>query len=68
MKIIFMHPHKASLSILRGVFENCGKYEWIGPRWFDIWGLPRKRQLNSCTPEEAAWIFETAERIFSEIK
>ena len=67
MKIIFMPPRKAALSILRGVFEDCGKYEWIGPRLFDIWGLPQKRTLTSCPPEEAAWIFETAERIFSEI-
>ena len=65
MKVIFMSPRTASLSILRGVFEDCGKYEWIGPRWFRIWGLPRKEKLDSCSPEEAAWIFETAERIFS---
>jgi NAD(P)-dependent dehydrogenase (short-subunit alcohol dehydrogenase family) len=65
MKIIFMPPRKAALSILRGVFEDCAKYEWIGPRWFDIWGLPQKRQLSSCPPEEAALILETAERIFS---
>ena len=64
MKVIFMSPQKACLSILRGLFEDCGKYEWIGPRWFDIWGWPRKRKLNSCSPEEAARIFETAEQIY----
>ena len=67
MKVIFMPPKKAALSILRGVFEDCGEREWIGPRYFDIWGLPRKRRLDSCPPEEAAWIFETAERIYSEM-
>ena len=68
MKVIFMSPQKAALSILRGVFEDCGKYEWIGPRWCNIWGLPRKERLESCSPEESAWIFETAERIFSEME
>ena len=64
MKVIFMPPQKACLSILRGVFEDCGKNEWIGPRYFDIWGLPKKRNLTSCPPEEAQWIFETAEQIY----
>jgi NAD(P)-dependent dehydrogenase (short-subunit alcohol dehydrogenase family) len=68
MKIIFMPPRKAALSILRGVFEDCRKYEWIGPRWFNIWGAPRKERLNSCPPEEAAWIFETAEKIYAEME
>ena len=68
MKVLFMSPRKASLSILRGVFEDCGKQEWIGPRRFDIWGLPEKRRLNSCTPEESKWIFETAERIFKDME
>ena len=68
MKVIFMSPRMASLSILRGVFEDCGKNEWIGPRWFNIWGTPQKQRLNSCTPEEAGWIFETAERIFEKLE
>ena len=68
MKVIFMSPRMASLSILRGVFEDCGKNEWIGPRWFNIWGTPQKQRLNSCTPEETGWIFETAERIFEKLE
>ena len=68
MKVIFMSPRMASLSILRGVFEDCGKNEWIGPRWFNIWGTPQKQRLNSCTPEEAGWIFETAEHIFEKLE
>jgi len=67
MKLIFMPPKRACLSILRGVFEDCGKNEWIGPKWFDLWGLPRKRRLNSCSLEEARWIFETAERIYHDM-
>ena len=68
MKVIFMDPKKASLSILRGVFEDCGKNEWIGPRWFDIWGRPIKSNLDSCPEDEAKWIFEQAEEIFQEMR
>jgi len=68
MKLLFMPPRTACLSILRGVFEDCGKYEWIGPRRFDIWGLPGKRKLKSCSPEESKRIFETAEKLYENMK
>lgn len=42
MKVIFMRPPKACLSILRGIFEPCGYLEWIGPRMFNVWGFPKK--------------------------
>lgn len=68
MKVIFMEPKKAALPILRGVFEDCGRNEWIGPGWFDIWGWPTKRRLGSCPKDEAKWIFEQAEKIYQEMK
>ena len=68
MKIIFMPPKDASLSILRGVFEDCRKNEWIGPRWFDLWGAPAKRKLTTCSAEESRWIFQTAEAIYQNMK
>ena len=68
MKVVFMSPGLACLSILRGVFENCGKYEWIGPKWFDLWGAPARRRLTTCSPEESRWIFETAEEIYQRMK
>jgi len=64
MKVIFMKPRKACLSILRGLFEDCKPYEWIGPKYFDIWGYPKKRMLHSCDKTEASFIFETAEALF----
>lgn len=67
MKVIFMKPRKAALSILRGVFEDCDQNEWIGPRLFDVWGFPRKRALTTCTDEESRRIFETAERVYREM-
>lgn len=63
MKLIFMHPKKASLSILYGVFADTDKNEWIGPRVFDVWGLPKKKTLKTCSQEEAEQICKIAEEI-----
>ena len=54
MKIIFPSPEKASLCILKGVFDNCKRDEWIGPRIFDIWGYPKKKRLRHITEAERA--------------
>lgn len=67
MKLIFMKPKTACLSILRGVFESCERCEWIGPRWFDVWGLPQKRLLTTCDDAEITFIGETAGRIYDEL-
>lgn len=68
MKVIFMSSRKASLSILRGLFEDCGKNEWIGPRFFDVWGVPKKKSLHTASPEEAHTIALTADRIFEQLQ
>lgn len=68
MKIIFMKPKKAALSILKGVFEPCGNCEWIGPRIFDVWGLPVKRRLSTASEKEIEFIQNTAEKIYNELK
>ena len=68
MKIIFMKPKKAALSILAGVFEDCSYFEWIGPRIFDVWGLPKKKKLRTCKETESREIFLRAEKIYEQIK
>lgn len=68
MKIIFMKPKKACLSILMGVFDETKNGDWIGPRVFNVWGYPRKKPLKTATPEEKRFIYETAEEIYNEIK
>lgn len=68
MKVIFMSPKRASLCILRGLFEDCGKNEWIGPSLFDIWGLPKKKALKTCTPDEAKHISQITDEIYNRIK
>lgn len=63
MKIIFMPPRRAALSVLYGVFEPISYGEWIGPWLFDVWGLPRKRKLRTFTRDEAKIACEAVERL-----
>ncbi len=66
MKVIFMSPRKAALSILLGCVQHCGYHEWIGPRLFDVWGLPKKSNLHSCTSAECEHIYRTMEESIKE--
>ena len=68
MKIIFMRPRRACLSIIRGIFEDTAENEWIGPRYFDIWGNPKKRTLSTCSKAEAEFIRASADEIYNKIK
>ena len=67
MKLIFMKPSRASLPIVKGVFCDCGSREWIGPRLFDVWGLPKKKSLRSASLPEAERIYYMAEKIYGSI-
>lgn len=67
MKIIFAKPKKASLSILKAMFENTKADCWIGPRVFGIWGRPKTQKLKKVSIEEKNKMFEIAEKIYSEI-
>lgn len=62
MKIIFMNPGRAALCILRGAFDECGWGEWIGPRFFGIWGGPKKKRLSVGT-DEAERVSRTADEV-----
>ncbi len=64
MKVIFMRPAKAALSLLAGLFAECGECEWIGPRVCNVWGYPRKRVLKSATKDERDAIAARAEQIY----
>ncbi len=68
MKVIFMSPKKACLSIIKGIYENCNYHEWIGPKIFNIWGAPKKRKLKTCSMQESKKIFDIAEDIYSSLK
>lgn len=68
MKVIFMRPRKACLSVLQGVFDSCGDAEWIGPRWFGVWGFPRKSDLRTASLDERRQIGERAEQMMKELE
>ena len=67
MKIVFAKPQKASLSILRAMFENTQQNNWIGPRIFGIWGKPKKQNLKKISNQEKDKIFAIAEEIYNKI-
>ena len=64
MKIIFMKPKKAALSLIYGIFHGCKSNEWIGPRVLSIWGLPKKQKLHSCKADEAMQICKITQMIY----
>ena len=68
MKIIFMHPKKAALSIICAVFNGCSSNEWIGPKYFNIWGMPKKKKLHTCKADEALQICNLTEQIYLKLK
>lgn len=68
MKIIFMKPKKAALSILKGVFTPTLYHTWIGPRIFNIWGLPKSQKLNTVSEAESQKIGQIANEIYNELK
>lgn len=68
MKVIFMSPARASLSILMGAFERTDRCEWIGPRIFGVWGAPKKRRLSSCGEDEIELISRRADKIYKQMR
>ena len=64
MKIIFMKPKKACLSTVEGIFKYTPYSYWIGPRIFDIWGLPKLSKIKT-NDDEIDIIFNKAEEIYN---
>ena len=67
MKIIFMKPKKAALSVLKGVFESTDYQRWIGPKLLNIWGLPKNKPLKTCQKSESKQIFIEAEKVYNKL-
>lgn len=67
MKVIFMKPKVAVLSIVKGVFQDTPYNTWFGPEIFGIWGRPKLTKLKTCKSAEQKEIFKTAEKIYKEI-
>ena len=67
MKVIFARLRKATVSIAVGVYNKCNYHEWIGPKIFNVWGLPKKQLVKTCSNEESVKIGEIAEDIFNKV-
>ncbi len=67
MKVIFMKPEKAALCVLKGLFCECKTGEWIGPRYFGIWGKPKKSRLSSFKLDEYEFCKQKAEKNFNKM-
>lgn len=65
MKLIFMRPKKAALSVVGAMFCDTPAYSWIGPRLFDVWGLPSIKKLKTCKNDEIMNIYAKAEEIYT---
>jgi len=68
MKVIFMKAEKAALSIVKGLFDRTEYHTWYGPRVFDVWGLPSKKKLRTCSTSESARIAAIADNVYLDIK
>ena len=68
MKVIFMKPAKAALCLLAGVFSPCEYNTWIGPRLWNIWGLPLKKHLHTADEAEIKRIAAAAEETYKKLK
>ncbi len=68
MKIIFPPPRVAARNIVYGMFDSTEKNEWIGPRYFNIWGRPEKHRLTTCREDERQMIFKNAELLADRVK
>ena len=67
MKLIFMKPSVAGLSILNGVFQSTEYHTWIGPALFDVWGMPKKKKLSTAKKGESEAIGEIANSIYEKL-
>ncbi len=67
MKVIFMRPKKAALSILKGCFEATDYHRWIGPYVFNIWGFPQNKKLSTVSKAESEKISKIAEEIYQKL-
>lgn len=65
MKLIFMRPKKAALSVVKAMFCDTPTYSWIGPRLFNVWGLPSIKKLKTCKNDEIMNIYTKSERIYT---
>jgi len=67
IKLFFPSVKKATLHILKAMFEKCNYHEWIGPKILGVWGKPKKSKLTAITETECLKIFNIAEEYYNRI-
>lgn len=68
IKLFCPNNKKASLSLIKGVFDSTNYHEWIGPTFLQVYGKPKKIKLKTSNKSESEKIFEIAEKIYKDIK
>ena len=68
IKLFLPSNKKASLSLIKGLFEDTTYGKWIGPKIFNVWGKPKHNQLKSFNLNEVNKTYEIAESIYNRIK
>lgn len=68
IKIFFPSAESASLSLIKGIFDETNFPEWIGPKTFNIWGNPKKQKIKKYDNNEIKKIFNIAEKIYTDIQ
>lgn len=67
VKFLFPTPQKASLNIIEGIFHNTNYFEWIGPKHFNIWGNPKKKQIKNINFNESTKIYNLTNDIIKNL-
>lgn len=67
IKFFFPNTQKASLSLIKGIYENTKYNYWIGPSILNIWGKPKNKKLKYFQIESEK-IFKIAEKIHKNTK
>ena len=66
MKLIFISNKKATLNLIIGLFNNVKLPNWVGPRFFNIWGKPK---INKCKiKDDNQYIYNYFNSIYDEIE
>ena len=67
MKILFSSSKKAAQSLVEAVKGNVEYGQWIGPKFFDIWGKPKRKPIKDVDVKEREDIANHADKMYDEI-
>lgn len=66
MKLIFISNKKAALNLIFGLFNDVKYPNWVGPKYFNIWGKPN---INKCkVNDNNKYIYDYFDKIYDKIE